>query len=198
MKAIILLVSLFGAVWLHQAYAGESKEQFEQVYSLAEAARKEASALGHEWRDTRKLLKRAKRASKNNHFGKALALAQQAHQQSLQAIEQAQYEAKHWQAAVPKLQPVRRAALTLLEKVAPTAENFKTLFAETETARRQAASLGHEWRDTGRLIKRAKRAAGRNDYAKAISMLQQARQQSLLAVEQAQRESKNWPNAVPR
>ncbi len=77
-------------------------QRFDAVYAAATAARKHAAALGHEWRDTRKLLKKAKAAAKSGDFETAVQLAEQARFQSERAVEQAEEQAKIWQDAVPK------------------------------------------------------------------------------------------------
>lgn len=84
------------------AQGAETAESFEQAYATASAARKQAASVGFEWRDTRKLLKRAKKAAEGGDFDTAVTLADRARFESEQAVEQAQLQADHWQDAVPK------------------------------------------------------------------------------------------------
>ena len=56
--------------------------------------------------------------------------------------------------------------------------------AAAESARSQAASLGYEWRDTGKLIEAAKAANEAKEYDKAVSLAGQAERQSVYAVKQ--------------
>ncbi len=57
--------------------------------------------------------------------------------------------------------------------------------AAAEAARKKAASVGGEWRDTGKLIKKAKAAAEKGDDAKAVKLATQARKQGELGYQQA-------------
>ncbi len=50
---------------------------------------------------------------------------------------------------------------------------------------KQAKSLGFEWRDTGKLLKKAEQASKAGDYTKADKLVTQARRQAQLAVMQA-------------
>ncbi len=56
--------------------------------------------------------------------------------------------------------------------------------AEHETKR--AAKAGFEWRDTGKLIKKAKAALKKGDYDTAVKLANKAKRQSSHALEQAQ------------
>lgn len=65
--------------------------------------------------------------------------------------------------------------------------------AEAEAARKAAAALKNEWRDTGKIIKAAKKALAAGDYAKAQKLAGNARFQGEMAVTQA-RENANAGN----
>ena len=54
--------------------------------------------------------------------------------------------------------------------------------AEMET--KHAAELKYEWRDTGKLIKQAKEAMDKKDYAAAQKLANKAARQSTLAIQQ--------------
>lgn len=56
----------------------------------AEHEQTRAKAKGYEWRDTEKLIKEAQKAAKEGEFDKAVKLANQAKQQSTNAIAQAE------------------------------------------------------------------------------------------------------------
>jgi len=73
---------------------------FKAAYDAAQAARKQAAAVGFEWRDTAKILKKAKKLAKAGRFDKAQALARKAQKQGELATAQAAEQAKTWQAAV--------------------------------------------------------------------------------------------------
>ena len=58
--------------------------------------------------------------------------------------------------------------------------------AAAESARKKAASIDGEWRDTGKMIKKAKAALKAGDSAKAIKLANKAEKQGKLGYEQAQ------------
>jgi starvation-inducible outer membrane lipoprotein len=64
--------------------------------------------------------------------------------------------------------------------------------AEHETKR--ARSVGYEWRDTGKIIKKAKAALKKGDYDTAVKLANKAKRQSTHALQQYQEQK----NAGPR
>lgn len=70
-------------------------------------------------------------------------------------------------------------------KIEPTEENSAAAIAAAETANKAAADAGFEWRDTGKIIKQAKKAAANKEYAKSIELAQKAERQGHNAVKQA-------------
>ncbi|MEA3274176.1 MAG: rhodanese-like domain-containing protein [Pseudomonadota bacterium] len=62
---------------------------------------------------------------------------------------------------------------------------FEKSLTAAEEARKKAASAGGEWRDTGKIIKKAKAAAKEGDYAKAVKLADKAKRQGELGYEQA-------------
>ncbi|AKH21644.1 hypothetical protein [Sedimenticola thiotaurini] len=56
--------------------------------------------------------------------------------------------------------------------------------AKAEAARKKAASVNGEWRDTGKFIKQAKAAAEAGDYSKAIKLANKAEVEGQLGYEQ--------------
>ena len=65
------------------------------------------------------------------------------------------------------------------------AAQFKQAIEKAEAAKKKAASVKGEWRDTGKIIKKAKAAAEKGDYAKAIKMANTAYRQGELGYQQA-------------
>jgi hypothetical protein len=65
------------------------------------------------------------------------------------------------------------------------AAEFKAAIEKAEDARQKAASVGGEWRDTGKLIKQAQEAAKSEDYATAIKLANEAFRQGELGYQQA-------------
>ena len=60
----------------------------EQAIANASAANKKAASIGHEWRDTKKLIKKAQKAAKDGDEAKAIKLANQAELQGNAAYAQ--------------------------------------------------------------------------------------------------------------
>jgi len=75
-------------------------------------------------------------------------------------------------------------ASTSTQSSAVEAEYNQAITA-AEAARQQAAKIGGEWRDTGKMIEAARKAAGEGKYDEALSLAEQARVQSVLGYEQA-------------
>jgi len=69
---------------------------------------------------------------------------------------------------------------------------------EAEAARKQAAAAGYEWRDTSKIIAKAREAESKGDQAKAQRFAAEAKAQSELAVQQSRQQANNWRNTVPR
>ncbi len=65
------------------------------------------------------------------------------------------------------------------------AAQFKQAIEKAEAARKKAASVKGEWRDTGKIIKQAKAAAAKGDHGKALQMANIAYRQGELGYQQA-------------
>lgn len=66
--------------------AGDASQAIEK----AESANARAAKVGYEWRDTGKIIQRAKEAMEDGDTGTAMALAEEARQQAVQAYKQYQ------------------------------------------------------------------------------------------------------------
>lgn len=71
-----------------------------------------------------------------------------------------------------------------------SADDAARAIAAAEASRQQAAAVGYEWRDTGKFIAAAKKAADANNYEQAISLAEKAEHQSVNAVKQQAEQSK--------
>jgi len=71
--------------------------------------------------------------------------------------------------------------------------SFETALASASAATKKANKAGNEWRDTGKIIKKAKAAAKKGDYKTANKLAKKAEQQSVIALQQA-KEQKNAGN----
>lgn len=70
---------------------------------------------------------------------------------------------------------------------APSAEMaaYEAALAAANAERKKAAAVGGEWRDTGKIIKAAEKAAADGDYAKAKKLADQAADQGRIGQAQA-------------
>ena len=77
-------------------------------------------------------------------------------------------------------------------------ETFVAAFNEANLKRKEASRLGHEWRDTAKILRNAKKAAEAGNLDEAMEYVEQARLQSEMAIVQAQREEKLWRGRIIR
>lgn len=75
---------------------------------------------------------------------------------------------------------------------------FQAAWETANLARLQAAELGHEWRDTKRMLEKAMALATEGDYEQAMQLVEHAEMESLRATEQAQQQATLWQEAVPK
>ena len=88
-----------GLTTVNQAMASDD---FATSWEAADAERKAAAQVGFEWRDTKKLLKQAKKANEEGDTEKAIKLVAKAHEQSSDAIAQHKRESDLWMSRVPE------------------------------------------------------------------------------------------------
>jgi len=69
--------------------------------------------------------------------------------------------------------------------LAATQADFDKAYAAAAAAVNKAAAMKNEWRDSGKILKHAKKAAAAGDFDKAISLAAQAKFQGDTAQEQA-------------
>ncbi len=75
-------------------------------------------------------------------------------------------------------------------------KSFNASYEAAEAARKKAASMKYEWRDTGKMLKNAKAAAGKGDYDTAEKLAKKAEMQGKMAVAQAKEQEQAWQAAV--
>ena len=75
-------------------------------------------------------------------------------------------------------------------------QSFNASYEAAEAARKQAASMNYEWRDTGKMLKQAKEAAAKGDYETAERLANKAEMQGKMAVAQAKEQEQLWQSAV--
>ena len=78
------------------------------------------------------------------------------------------------------------------------AETFKAAYEAGEAARKAAAALGFEWRDTKRMLGLAKKLAEKGEYERAIRLANKAKRQGEQGVVQAREQEMAWRAAVVR
>ncbi len=91
-RSAAIALALSGLVAGGAQASGDDAAQFKQAIEKAEAAEKKAGSVKGEWRDTGKIIKKAKAAAKKGDYGKAIKLANTAYRQGelgyQQAVEQ--------------------------------------------------------------------------------------------------------------
>ena len=80
--------------------------------------------------------------------------------------------------------------------VAADEKSFDAAYEAAEAARKEAASVNYEWRDTGKMLKQAKKAADKGDYETAEKLANKAKMQGEMAVAQAKEQEQLWQSAV--
>jgi ABC-type branched-subunit amino acid transport system substrate-binding protein len=74
------------------------------------------------------------------------------------------------------------------------AADASSAIAKAEAARQQAVAVGGEWRDTGKMIKQAKAAAKKGDFAAAQRLANRALHEGELGYQQAlQQKNADFP-----
>ncbi len=75
-------------------------------------------------------------------------------------------------------------------------KSFNASYEAADAARKKAASMGYEWRDTGKILKESKEAADKGDYVTADKLAKKAEMQGKMAVAQAKEQEQLWQAAV--
>ena len=97
--AAALAVGVWG--WAPRSRASD-EATFNAAYEAAAAARKAVRKAGFEWRDTKKMLRQARKLAKNGKYAKAVELADRARRQSELGLIQAEEQESAWREAVLK------------------------------------------------------------------------------------------------
>ena len=101
-------VSLAAAVLVAGAWGGlpharaSDEATFVAAYNAAVVARKAARKAGFEWRDTKKMLRQARKLAKKGDYEAAVELANRAGRQGELGLIQAEAQESAWEAAVLK------------------------------------------------------------------------------------------------
>lgn len=73
------------------------------------------------------------------------------------------------------------------------AESAKSAIAAAKAAQKKAKKAGSEWRDTGKMIKKAEAALEKKDFAKAVKLANKAKSQGEMGEAQGKAEAKAGP-----
>ncbi len=97
-----LITFPLAALFLVSCASVSSNDDFASAWDAAEAKRKEAAAVGYEWRDTKKMLKKAKSEHEAGNTDAAMKLVAQALEESNDALVQHERESAAWASRVPQ------------------------------------------------------------------------------------------------
>ena len=87
---------------------------------------------------------------------------------------------------------------SLLLVAAGCSTEFERRYAEAEQLRMDAAAMGAEWLETGKLLEAAADADEQGDSDKALELTEEAKFQAEAAIRQAEHESGAWRERVVR
>jgi hypothetical protein len=160
-----LLVLIVAGLPLTAAWATHRADA-EAAIAEAKALHARAQEAGVASADTTKLIEDAEALLPSRQFTKAVETAQLAIKQDTFALE-------------------KSGGATVDTDSAKAAEDA---IAAAESARKKAAAVGGEWRDTAKFIKEAQDLAKAGDFAAAIKLADKARRQGELGYAQAMRE----------
>ena len=99
--AVVAVAALAASAWTTGARASDVAT-FEAALEAGDAARRAAAAVGFEWRDTKRLLRRAIKLAEKGKYEEAIELANQARRQGELALMQANEQEAAWREMVPK------------------------------------------------------------------------------------------------
>ena len=79
------------------------------------------------------------------------------------------------------------------DSAAATLESYNAAVTDAKASLKTAAAANYEWRDSGKILKKAEKAAKAGDFETAIKLVNKAKQQGDLALAQ----SKEQAHAAP-
>ena len=99
-------------------------------------------------------------------------------------------------ASKPRLMPLTIAAIVIA--VAGCETEFERRLAAAERQRAEAAAAGAEWLQTGKLLEQARQEAEQDNVDAALELVDKAKFQAEMALQQALREEEAWVRRVVR
>ncbi|EXJ16600.1 hypothetical protein [Imhoffiella purpurea] len=161
-----ILTALILAVPMTSAWATHRNDA-EQAIAEAKAAHEKAAEANAASDETANMIEQAEGLMPSRQFTKAREIANKAKQQDTFAYEQATGAAKTDETA---------------------ASEAERAIAAAEQARKKAASVDGEWRDTAKMIGEAESLAKSGKYREATDLAEKARRQGELGYDQAMHE----------
>jgi tetratricopeptide (TPR) repeat protein len=164
LAAIVLATLPITSAWAtHRAEA-------EKAIAEAKTIQQKAAAAGVDTGDTAALVKEAEELLPSRQYTKAVELAKKAMKQDQFALSQA--GAGKGEGAATPADPAKKA-------------EAEQAIADAEAARKKAASVAGEWRDTKKMIKEAEELVKSGEFDEAIKKAKKAKRQGELGYEQA-------------
>jgi hypothetical protein len=157
--AVLLIAIPVGSAW------AAHRSEAEAAIAGARAAMEKAAAAGVATDELATLIGKAEGLLPSRQYTKAIEVA-------TLATKEAEFAVKEKSGAVDAAAGEQKA---LAERA----------IADAEAARKKAASIGGEWRDTGKMLKEAEEALKTGEFDKAIKLASQAKRQGELGHAQA-------------
>lgn len=175
--ARVSIAALMFALPLSSAWATHRVEA-EKAIAEAKAAHEMAEKAGAASLETQQMIERAEKLMPSRQFTKAKGIATKARMQDEYAY---------------------KLATTGDEGDVAMTRRAEQAIKAAEAARKKAASVGGEWRDTAKLIKEAEGLAKSGKFEESIALATKAKRQGELGYEQAIREKDaDFPSYVAR
>ncbi len=168
-SAAVLAAALMVSIPATSAWAAHRSDA-EAAIAAAKAAHEKAVAAGTAAQDTAALIQQAEDLLPSRQYTKAIQIA-------TKAAKQDTFAAGQETGGSPQGGSTEAAS-------APQAEAEQAI-VDADAARKKAASVGGEWRDTGKMIKEAQDLVKSGEYDKAIKLANKAKRQGELGYEQA-------------
>ena len=80
------------------------------------------------------------------------------------------------------------------DSAAATLESYNAAVADAKSSLKTAASANYEWRDSGKILKKAEKAAKAGDFETAIKLVNKAKHQGDLALAQSKEQAHATPH----
>jgi hypothetical protein len=176
-SAGVLAATLTFALPMTAAWAA-NRSDAEQAIAAAKAAQQAAEAAGGDTSEAARLIDEAKGLLPSRQYTKAIDMATMAKKQGEYALSKAVSKAGSQADSAPGAAAESKEATEADQAI-----------AAAEAARKKAASVGGEWRDTFNMIGEAKDLAQAGDFAGAIKLARAAQRQGELGYAQAMAET---------